>query len=53
VVNRDQTGADRATRERRRRTRSVVLALALAALAALFFVMTMVRLGGGVAGRQF
>ena len=39
--------------ERRRRGRSIAIALALAAMAALFFVTTIVRLGGHVAERAF
>jgi hypothetical protein len=37
----------------RRRKRSIVLALALFGLAVLFFVSTIVRLGGDVASRPF
>jgi hypothetical protein len=37
--------------ERRRRTRSIAIALALAALVALFYVATIVRLGGNVLNR--
>jgi ferric-dicitrate binding protein FerR (iron transport regulator) len=37
--------------ERRRRRRSIAIALALAALAVLFFVVTIVRLGGSVMNR--
>jgi hypothetical protein len=37
--------------ERRRRTRSVAIALALAALVILFYVATIVRLGGNVMNR--
>jgi hypothetical protein len=36
---------------RRRRTRSVAIAWILAVLVAIFFVVTMVRLGGNVANR--
>jgi hypothetical protein len=39
--------------ERRRRSRSIAIALALAAMAALFFITTIVRLGGNVADRTF
>ena len=39
--------------ERRRRGRSIAIALALAAMAALFFITTIVRLGGNVADRAF
>jgi hypothetical protein len=37
--------------ERRRRTRSIAIALALAGLAVLFYVATLVRLGGNVFNR--
>ena len=37
--------------ERRRKTRSVAIALALAALVILFYVATIVRLGGNVLNR--
>jgi hypothetical protein len=37
----------------RRRRRSIALALILAGLAVLFFVTTIVRLGGNVADRSF
>jgi hypothetical protein len=36
---------------KRRRRRSIMLALALLALVAIFFISTMVRLGGNVAER--
>ena len=39
--------------ERRRRGRSIAIALALAAMAVLFFITTIVRLGGNVADRVF
>ena len=39
--------------ERRRRSRSIAIALALAAMAVLFFITTIVRLGGNVADRTF
>ena len=39
--------------ERRRRSRSITIALALAAMAVLFFITTIVRLGGNVADRTF
>jgi ferric-dicitrate binding protein FerR (iron transport regulator) len=39
--------------ERRRRSRSIAIALALAAMAILFFITTIVRLGGNVADRAF
>jgi hypothetical protein len=37
--------------ERRRRTRSIAIALALAALVVMFYVATLVRLGGNVMNR--
>jgi hypothetical protein len=37
--------------ERRRRSRSIAIALALAALVVLFYVATLVRLGGNVFNR--
>jgi hypothetical protein len=37
--------------ERRRRSRSIAIALALAALVILFYVATLVRLGGNVFNR--
>jgi hypothetical protein len=41
----------REEQERRRRGRSIAIALALAAMAILFFITTIVRLGGNVADR--
>ena len=38
-------------RERRRKTRSIAIALALVALVIVFYVATMVRLGGNVLNR--
>jgi hypothetical protein len=38
-------------RERRRRMRSIAIALALGALVILFYVATLVRLGGNVMNR--
>jgi hypothetical protein len=38
-------------RQRRQRMRSIAIAWILAALAVLFFVVTIVRLGGNVANR--
>jgi hypothetical protein len=38
-------------RDRRRRMRSIAIALALAALVLLFYVATLVRLGGSVLNR--
>jgi hypothetical protein len=40
-----------AEQKRRQRTRSVAIALALGALAVLFFVVTIVKLGSGVLTR--
>jgi len=37
---------------RRRRARSIAIALVLAAVVVLFYVMTIVRLGGSLAERQ-
>ena len=42
---------ERQERERRRRMRSVAIALALAALVVVFYVATLVRLGGNVLNR--
>jgi hypothetical protein len=42
---------DQGERQRRRRMRSIAIALALAALAILFYVATLVRLGGNVLNR--
>lgn len=39
--------------KKRRRARSVAIAWALAAMAALFFAVTIVRLGANVANRPF
>ena len=41
-----------AERKRRQRKRSLAIAWILAALAILFFIVTLVRLGGNVAVRQ-
>ena len=41
-----------AERKRRQRKRSLAIAWILAALAILFFIVTIVRLGGNVAVRQ-
>jgi hypothetical protein len=38
---------------RRRRSRSIAIALVLAALVAIFYVVTIVKLGGNVAARGF
>jgi hypothetical protein len=38
-------------RDRRRRVRSIAIALALAALVVLFYVATLVRIGGSVLNR--
>jgi hypothetical protein len=42
---------ERQERERRRRMRSLAIALALAALVVVFYVATLVRLGGNVLNR--
>jgi hypothetical protein len=42
---------DEKERQRRQRMRSLAIALALAALVALFYVATIVRLGGNVMNR--
>jgi hypothetical protein len=42
---------DRQEFERRRRMRSIAIALALAALVVVFYVATLVRLGGNVLNR--
>lgn len=39
--------------ERRRRNRSIAIAWALGAMAVMFFVVTIVRLGANVANRPF
>lgn len=39
--------------ERRRRNRSIAIACALGAMAVMFFVVTIVRLGANVANRPF
>jgi len=39
--------------EKRRRSRSIAIAWALGAMAVLFFVVTIVRLGANVANRPF
>lgn len=39
--------------QKRRRSRSIAIAWALAALAVLFFVVTIVRLGANVANRPY
>ncbi|MCB1442997.1 MAG: hypothetical protein KDJ72_08225 [Methyloceanibacter sp.] len=41
-----------AERKRRQRRRSIAIAWTLAALVVLFFIVTIVRLGGNVAMRQ-
>jgi hypothetical protein len=38
---------------RRRRSRSIAIALVLAALVAIFYIVTIVKLGGNVASRTF
>ena len=49
----ERAGLTPEEQERRRRGRSIAIALALAAMAVLFFVTTIVRLGGNVADRAF
>jgi ferric-dicitrate binding protein FerR (iron transport regulator) len=49
----ERAGLQPEEQERRRRGRSIAIALALAALAVLFFITTIVRLGGNVADRAF
>jgi ferric-dicitrate binding protein FerR (iron transport regulator) len=49
----ERAGLQPEEQERRRRSRSIAIALALAAMAALFFITTIVRLGGNVADRTF
>jgi len=45
------TDGEEGERNRRRRLRSIAIALALAALVVLFYVATIVRLGGNVLHR--
>ena len=53
-MDQDETPVERnEDGKRRQRTRSIAIALALAALAVLFYLVTMVRLGGNVANRSF
>ena len=47
----EQTAQDELERRRRQRYRSIAIALALAALVVLFYVATLVRLGGNVFNR--
>ena len=49
----ERAGLQPEVQERRRRSRSIAIALALAAMAVLFFITTIVRLGGNVADRTF
>jgi hypothetical protein len=49
----ERAGLQPEEQERRRRSRSIAIALALAAMALLFFITTIVRLGGNVADRTF
>ena len=42
---------DEAQRKQRQRRRSIAIALALAGLAVLFYVVTLVRMGGNVLNR--
>ena len=39
--------------QRRRRARSIAIALVLAALVALFYVVTIAKIGGNIASRAF
>ncbi len=48
----DEHGAE-AERKRRQKMRSIAIALALAGLVALFYVATVVRLGGNVFNKGF
>lgn len=47
----EQIAQDELERRRRQRYRSIAIALALAALVVLFYVATIVRLGGNVFNR--
>jgi len=47
----NQPDDDQREQERRRRARSIAIAVVLGGLVVLFFVMTLVRLGGNVANR--
>ena len=49
----ERAGLQPEEQERRRRGRSIAIALALAAMAVLFFITTIVRIGGNVADRAF
>ena len=49
----ERTAPSPEEQERRRRGRSIAIALVLAGLAVLFFITTIVRLGGNVADRAF
>jgi hypothetical protein len=49
----ERAGLQPEEQERRQRGRSIAIALALAAMAVLFFITTIVRLGGNVADRTF
>ena len=49
----ERAGLSPEEQERRRRSRSIAIALALAAMAILFFITTIGRLGGNVADRTF
>lgn len=43
----EKTGRQRSPMHRTRRTRNIAIALLLVALVALFYIITIVRLGGG------
>lgn len=51
VADSDERGRAEAERMRRQRGRSIAIALALAGLVVLFYIATMVRLGGNVFNR--
>jgi hypothetical protein len=53
VVNSDGEEQRERNRRQRQRMRSLALALALGALVALFYIATIVRLGGNVFNRPF
>ena len=51
VADNDERGRAEAERMRRQRGRSIAIAIALAGLVVLFYIATMVRLGGNVFNR--
>ena len=53
VMNSDREEQRERSRRRRQRMRSLAIALALGSLVALFYVATIVRLGGNVFDRPF